>query len=602
VANFTAVRKTIFFLLFIIFQRSYSQTSISGTVHDASTKLPISYCAIAIQSSSKGTIANEEGDFRIIVRNVSDTLLLSFIGYKRREIPASTLLKNPLLELEPVNYKLAEVVVRGNDQYLYQLVDQCRKKIMSSAKHESKAYFLMQTDVSNSPAEMIECYYNATASGHALQQLLIKSGRIGLAETSEHGFFLSENTAHVLPMMDLVKEREGLPELPLQMTERKLKKIYDLSIEYSLADENTTHIKFFPKSDARKYFRGEAWIDNKTMDLLRIDLKIDSAVVHPFVSVWHEDELRNVSFSFSETFSRRKDSVVYPEHISFSYNLSYHANMAYRASELKSIGSSADTAERVQMIFTSGSLTFYDFDDKFYLPHYSYDEAATDYRKILSFPFNNDFWNHAPHLLYTEKQENAIDFFNANGVLINYAPNTAMRKVGQVAGDFFSGVNIFWSDTSRISLTHGGLETVLRKESLSKSLTFRSDQYHLETQIFFDISKEGDVLKHFSSSIFDVNKSFYNLPHEAFTDCFLNLFFDITESQRRKLEAKLDSNSYTVPQMDSLYFAAVNNLKQQQDTFIKETESGMNMKGLQKWNEYIVEMLGLDNMKRFGLK
>jgi hypothetical protein len=195
-----------------------------------------------------------------------------------------------------------------------------------------------------------------------------------------------------------------------------------------------------------------------------------------------------------------------------------------------------------------------------------------------------------------------MEFFNSNGVLINYNPNAAMNKVSRVAGQFFQGVNIFWSDTLRISLAHGGLETVLRKDSLSKSSTFRIDQYHLETQLFLDINTIDDSISHFSASVFDVNKSFYNLSSELFTDCFLNIYFDITEVYRRNMEAALDTISYTAAQIDSVYAASVSNLKQQQELFIKESESGGNMKGLLKWNEYIFEMLEIDNMKIFGLK
>jgi hypothetical protein len=597
------MKKSILFLLLIfLYHPSFSQFSLKGTVKDSKTKQPISFCAITIKGSDKGTISNEDGEFSIVVQNSTDRILFSFIGYEKKEILAETLLKTPMIELVPANYTLSEAVIHGNDNYLYTVVQQCRKKILSSDKHTSKVYFLMQTDILNSPAEILECYYNGTASAHALDKLSLKNGRIGLAETVNHGFFLSENTAHVLPMMDLVKENSGLPGLPFQMSERKLKKIYLIDVGPSPGDETILHIKFFPKHVEGKYFHGEAWIDKNTFDLMRINLSIDSAEVHPFVAVWHEDQLENVSLSFSETFTRKKDSILFPEHIHFSYTLSYHANMAYRANVMMHLGPSPDTAERVQEIYTSGSLTFYDFDNSFYLPHYSYDEDATVYKKILSFPFNENFWKHEQLLLYTDKQQKAMQFFNANGVLINYRSNAAMNKVGHVAKQFFEGTNIFWTDSQRISLSHDGLQTALKKDSLSKTLTFRIDQYHLETQIFLDVNLEHDSVKHFSSSVFDVNKSFYNLPSEPFTDCLMNIYFDLTEVGRRKMESRLDSNSFTPPQIDSVYSVASTGLKQQQELFIKETESGMNAKGLSKWNDYIADILGIDNMKIFGLK
>lgn len=504
--------------------------------------------------------------------------------------------------LEPANIELSEVMIHVSDDYLYDIVDKCRKKINESPDRISKIYFLLQTDMQGSPVEMMECYYNGFAGGHSIQKMSLKNGRIGLAEAPDHGFFLSENTANTLALLDLTNRDENLPALPLQFNLQKTKKYFSLRIESEYTDTSSFHIVFLPRIENGGFFSGEAWIDKSSYALLKINLQIDNATIHPFVPVWHEDSLSDVSLHFSESFSQKSYSFV-PENISFSYRFSYHNNMLFRSERMNLTATETpDTAAQIKNVSTSGSLTFYDYENGFFLPHYKYDQEGSDYKKILSLPFNASFWSENQPLLYTEKQKSAIEFFNSNGVLINFRKNNAMKKVSRVAGNFFDGVNIPWSDTNRLALNQNNLESALRKDSLSESRSFRIDQYQLQTQIYLDENYSGDSVTHFSAAIFDLNNSYYNLNADHYTNCFLNIYFDLAEAARRKMEERLYANKYTVQQIDSIYSQTVAALSLQSEDFIKDSESGRNKNGLLKWNNFILESLGIDNMKIFGLK
>ena len=594
-------KKLLIFFFFLNFFSSFA-VDIRGTVKDARDKKPLAFCAVIAKRNGSTCISNEDGVYKITGVEENDTIVFSYVGYKQKQIPVQLLIQSPGVLLEAASTMLSEVVVHGRNDFLFDLMDRCRKKIIASATSLSKVYFLMQTDIEGSPVEMMECYYNGSSNAHKLEKLSLKNGRVGIAETQDHQFFLSENTAHALALLNLTGENENLPGLPLQFNAAKQKKIFTANNDYSFSDSTSWHIVFSPREANGKFFSGEVWIDVVTYDLIKIILKIDNAYIHPFVPVWHEDALSNVSLFFSETFAKHNTGW-YPENINFNYHLFYHSNMAFRAGKINAhITAVADTAERVKQISTSGSFTFYDFEKGFKLPFYEYDAEETDYRKILSIPFNASFWEGDPRLEYSEKQKQALSFFNANGVLINYRKNDAMKTVAKLGGKFFDGVNILWSDTNRLSLTENNLDSVLKKDSLSVSRTFRIDQYRLKTQLFFDINASGDSLSHLSAAIFDVKESFYNLPEEPFTNCFLNIYFDLAEVERRTLENVLLTQAFSILQMDSLYLMAKQRLSVQSEAFIKETESGQNPKGLLKWNNYILDNLGIDNMKIFGLK
>ena len=579
-----------------------SQKIILGTVRDAKNKNPLAFCAVTSLGTGKSTVTNDEGAFKLVVALESDSIVFTYIGYRAKQIPVLALMQSPVVFMEASGIELPEVKVDGNQSYLFKILDNCRKKIRASVDRHSKAYFVMQSDITGFPVEMMECYYNALTSTHKVKKLELKNGRIGLAETPDHGFFLSENTAHVLAQISLVEKNEYIPGLPFQLTEARLQKIYSLQDEFSFADDATYHIRFSPLEANGKFFNGEVWIDKNSYDLRKINLWVENTTTHPFEPVWHEDALSGVTLFFSETFSKLNDDWV-PGNINFTCRLTYHANMEYRAKKINpGVDWGTDTAERVRVITTSGSYTFYDFDNGFILPYYDYGDGQSDYRKILSLPFNESFWSGDPHLLYTEKQKTALRFFNDNGVLINYRENNTMKTISRIAGEFFKGANLMWSDSNRLSFTKNNLDSLLKKDSLSAGSAFRVDQYKLKTQIFLDINPAGDSLSHFSAAVFDVGDSFYNLPPSATADCFLNILFDLAEIERRKMENVMAGNKLGIRQMDSVYASATAALNTQTAIFIKESESGQNLKGLLKWNQYAEDNLGIDNMKLFGLK
>jgi len=59
---------------------------VSGSVSEAGTGRSISGAAVFVQGSGRGTMANEEGDFRIDVGN-QDTLVFRAVGFKTRRVP-----------------------------------------------------------------------------------------------------------------------------------------------------------------------------------------------------------------------------------------------------------------------------------------------------------------------------------------------------------------------------------------------------------------------------------------------------------------------------------------------------------------------------------
>ena len=91
---------------------TFSQQTINGKITDAATGAPIEGASIKIKSTTKGTLTNSQGAFKIAV-NVNDVLVISFIGYAEKQV-AITGFTGITIQLQPSTSELQEIVFVGN--------------------------------------------------------------------------------------------------------------------------------------------------------------------------------------------------------------------------------------------------------------------------------------------------------------------------------------------------------------------------------------------------------------------------------------------------------------------------------------------------------
>jgi hypothetical protein len=107
--------------VFIIFLTTvgYAQNveEIFCKVMETGTQYPVPYATIQIKNSSKGVIANVDGDFRIPYRYkvAKDTIIVSCLGYETREIALSTFdnYQTNIINLNTKIEDLGQIVIQG---------------------------------------------------------------------------------------------------------------------------------------------------------------------------------------------------------------------------------------------------------------------------------------------------------------------------------------------------------------------------------------------------------------------------------------------------------------------------------------------------------
>lgn len=104
--------KNLLTIVILISSLAFSQTKVSGIIlNDA--KQPVSYATVAFKNSAEGVIADENGKFYLESKKTYPTLVVSFVGYKDKEISLSGTFNYDLkISLENAN-EIDEVKVYG---------------------------------------------------------------------------------------------------------------------------------------------------------------------------------------------------------------------------------------------------------------------------------------------------------------------------------------------------------------------------------------------------------------------------------------------------------------------------------------------------------
>ncbi len=590
-------------------------TTIKGIVKDIQTKEPLGFCNIAVKGCKKGVITNIDGVFSITIDASKDVLLFSYLGYEPQSVQASMLLKKAEIYLQKKEITLKEVIIRADDESLYDIIEKCRKNLLKhKAVRTSKVYFGLETRskllsveypidnnwtnleidstlLKEKPVELLECYYNAQLKGSRVDELGFKNGRTALA--SNDNYFVNMGSSKAICEISLTNDNGMFPKIPLQLNKRGLRKNFFIELAYF--DGKYYTIKFHPKNNSKNSFSGEVWIERETYNLFKINLKAENTVIHPFLPDFPRDSIYNVSFVISNTY-KSDEELSFPDHFIFNYSISYCSRKDTIFLHQKKV-----TSE----IKSKSIMYFYDYDKPFILPYFEYTDklfGRDDYYKISFIPYNGDFWNSNNILLQTEKQKQEYGLLSNQGELINY-------REGNYSSNFFAYLPgrdslqghfgffyPFWNSHKRLvpKINSDNLKTY-SKEKINSSI--RSDLYNLKVQIMLDIVESGDSLLCKSYTVFDSEQTYYHLPLNFYSNAFFNIYFDIWEIERRTMQDKLNAGNLKISQINEIYNNTIENLNTISEKYIKEVNVGENEKMLKKWNDYVFDKLDIDNMK-----
>lgn len=574
--------------LFIVFFFTWSTMwihaqaiHIEGKVLDATTEAPVAYAIVYNRTLKVGSITNTEGYFKIQANSITDSIQVIFIGYPSYTIPLQKgiFFYNITMEESPQLLKEIVVTTRTN-AYLYELVSRCARP-SSTFQGETRAYYDLKTYADNSQLELIEGYYNARINGYDLQTLNLKAGRLALQPLDDR-LFASMESSVAVTAMPLLQGTNIFPTNPLQLSKKEMRKRFDLFPEKKYLNESGDSIfiiRYMPTDTSGHFFSGTLWINKPKGRILKMTLECANAQQHPFMPIFPGDQIDKVDFLITRTFAVHKNQVL-PQHIDFTYTIDYKSRPG-------------EPYERKYTVSTQAFIYFYGVLHPFDLPQPSL--AGTkynDYRRINAMPYNTFFWNyHTEYGLNTQRGQNE-KFYREDAFITGetmFENNPAFKK------GLFEFPYVTWSE-NRIRFKPTPADTLPEPEEH----TLMADRYHLEVIPFFDINTYHDSTDLLTAVIMDPYESFYRMESNSRTQCFINLYFDLCEAERRDFVASAKDLMTNRQQLMSHYEAYVSKMHRRQQQLIHDVDLGRNEQEMKKWNEEIRQRLGIDNMAIFN--
>lgn len=577
--------RTLYFIIIVVIGITkivHSQTyEIEGRVVNSETKEPIPYSTIYNMSLNKGTLSNVDGYFRVSVKSLSDSVRVTFTGYNNHFIKLETDKYFYPVKLKENVLLFEEVTITPEDNsYLYNLVNICRKS-NSKLEKKSKAYYELKSFVNNKQIELVEGYYNVGVKGYKLKKIHLKAGRVAL-QPYENRFFASLESSRAIAMLDLFKQNEYFPKNPLELNKWKLKKSYYLKLKSKYIDESNDSIyiiDYKPKDTSGLYFEGELWLNKTNKNIVKINLICADAHNHPFLPLFPSDEILKVSFNITQSFKDIENDDAIFNHTDFVYKIDYKSR----------IGKAEDQNYSVN---TSAVLYSYDYSNSFFQPIFNFsNEDIGDYRKINATPYNDFFWTYNDEYSLNDSLNSNESFFSDTNTLTNknlFTSNEFSNR-GLLEHPYFK-----WSKT-RVKFREILSDTISQRNSSGLII----DQYDLVVKIYVDINSYKDSTNILTSTIFDPYESYYYLPMDSKTHCFVNLYFDLCEIERRKLEESLRAEKNNIHRIHEIYNNFLKEFEEKKYSYFRDTQHGKNESEMQKYNAIVFEQLGIDNISLF---
>ncbi|HEU4632985.1 MAG TPA: carboxypeptidase-like regulatory domain-containing protein [Flavisolibacter sp.] len=94
-----------------------TQSVVTGKITDAETKLPLEGASVFAQNTTKGTVTDKEGAFRLYLDKGGYEIIISFTGYVSRTINFEAVADREFnLELQKADNSMSEVIIRSSNE------------------------------------------------------------------------------------------------------------------------------------------------------------------------------------------------------------------------------------------------------------------------------------------------------------------------------------------------------------------------------------------------------------------------------------------------------------------------------------------------------
>lgn len=575
----------------VLCQTNTKNLIIGSNIFDSQTKKPIIYATVYNLHSSYGTVSNLRGQFKLQKNQIGDSIQISHLGYKdtiiivKKQFPET-------ISLRQNSIKLDEITVLADDEYLYDLLKSIRNNYFrrniitgDGISETAKTYYLLESFHKNDRIELTEAFFNGYYGDYDLKDLKIKKGRTGVKPVGSI-FYISSETSQAFYKHELFIESNIFPINPLQLSKNKLKKLYNLSLTniYLQNDKKIYEIEFTPKSENTKAFAGKIWINTDEKTVRKIKLACEKAEKHPFLPYGNITKIENVSMTITKTFFELNKRTLINT-INFDYTL----DCLYT------------TGEKLQYQ-TVAFIKAYDYMNQFNLPIFEFSKTLhQDFRDVTAIPIDNEFWKNVKAFAINTESSEKFDFieqFRIENTVPTLSLLTAKSHLYNFVYRHWRPERLKMRD---LKLDNSNKEKV-KSETRNAGVQERLFAYEINVKLYLDYYVRNNTINYVLNSVIDPYQTYFNEELNDYSKAYINMYFDLLEIQKRKLEKELTSKkTEKKEEIEELYKNHMYQYNQTIGKFRNGVKRGTVKSEMYKWNEIIEKELGVNNIKNFGL-
>jgi len=254
--------------------------TVSGKVQDVTNKSPLGFASIYMSSGNISNVSNMDGVFslKIPASNRSDTLLISYLGYKSVKIAVNSFNNKELvINLEPSAYALEQVVVKPQDaaSMVKMAITNIPKNYPSKAVHMTAFYreMIRKRNTYVSINEAVLDIDKASYRGYRSDQIGIYKARGNYDENRVDTLLMKfQGGPNSALEVDVVKT-------PFLWTDfMDMEDVYDFVFDTpTTVDDRFFYVINFNKKRhiQEMYFRGKVYIDSETTAISRVEFNMN---------------------------------------------------------------------------------------------------------------------------------------------------------------------------------------------------------------------------------------------------------------------------------------------------------------------------------------
>ncbi len=124
-----------------VFVFAQTETIVSGKIQDKHNKEALPFVSIGFKGFQGGTTSNFEGNFKIISKQQVDSLVVTYVGYKRYACKIKHgQTQQLLIELESITHEMQEAVIRPGINPALRIVNAARKRKAINNQDQIESY------------------------------------------------------------------------------------------------------------------------------------------------------------------------------------------------------------------------------------------------------------------------------------------------------------------------------------------------------------------------------------------------------------------------------------------------------------------------------